>query len=155
MNKISGMAKEIERKFLVTDNSYRDMATSSTRIMQGYISRRREGTVRVRVRGERAYLTIKGITQGIERNEWEYEIDPADAMTMLRECCEGGVLEKVRYVVPYGGYEWEVDEFGGRLAPLVVAEVELPSADEEVAFPPFIGREVSGDPAYYNSNLKP
>lgn len=149
------MAKEIERKFLVTDSSYRTMAKKSLPILQGYISRRREGTVRVRIKGNEAFITIKGITEGIVRNEWEYPIPVADARQMLEHCCEGRPLEKTRYYVDFMGYTWEVDEFGGRLAPLVVAEVEMSDANARPELPPFIGREVSDDPAYYNSNLRP
>lgn len=147
------MAKEIERKYLVTDNSYKSMATASHHIRQGYISRRKEGTVRVRLRDDRAFLTVKGVTCGVSRNEWEYEIPASDAAEMIEHSCEGNVVEKTRWIVPYGGYNWEIDEFMGRNAPLVVAEVELPSADIIPDLPPFIGREVSSDPAYFNSNL--
>ena len=149
------MAKEIERKFLVTDSSYRTMAHTSFKISQGYISRRKEGTVRVRVKGDKAFLTVKGANTGISRNEWEYEIALADATQMLETVVEGRPLEKTRYLVDYEGYTWEIDEFEGRLAPLVVAEVEMISADDNPPLPPFVGREVSGDPAYYNSNLEP
>lgn len=149
------MAKEIERKFLVTDSSYRSMAHASFKISQGYISRRKEGTVRVRVKGDKAFLTVKGANTGISRNEWEYEIALDDATQMLDTVVEGRPLEKTRYLVNYEGYTWEIDEFEGRLAPLVVAEVEMKSIEENPPLPPFVGREVSGDPAYYNSNLKP
>lgn len=147
------MAKEIERKFLVSDDSYKLMASESHRIAQGYISRRKEGTVRVRILDDAAFLTVKGENHGISRNEWEYPIPVEDAREMFRDVCEGPTLEKTRWIVPYEGLSWEVDEFRGTLAPLVVAEVELPSADTPVSLPPFVGREVSGDPAYYNSNL--
>lgn len=147
------MAKEIERKFLVSDDSYKLMASESHRIAQGYISRRKEGTVRVRILDDAAFLTVKGENHGISRNEWEYPIPVEDAREMFRDVCEDPILEKTRWIVPYEGLIWEVDEFRGALAPLVVAEVELPSADTPVPLPPFVGREVSGDPAYYNSNL--
>lgn len=146
------MAKEIERKFLVTDNSYKAMAVKSVHIIQGYLSRSREATVRVRIKDDHAFLTIKGITEGISRNEWEYEIPMADAREMLANC-EGTVIDKMRYIVPFEGFTWEVDEFGGKLAPLCIAEVELPSADASPILPPFVGADVSGNPAYYNSNL--
>lgn len=147
------MAKEIERKFLVSDDSYKLMASESHRIAQGYISRRKEGTVRVRILDDEAFLTVKGENYGISRNEWEYPIPVEDAREMFRDVCEDPILEKTRWIVPYEGLIWEVDEFRGALAPLVMAEVELPSADTPVSLPPFVGREVSGDPAYYNSNL--
>lgn len=154
------MAKEIERKYLVTDHSYRELATSVSRIIQGYISRRKEGTVRVRLRDDKAFLTIKGITDGISRDEWEYEIPSADARAMLAGVCEGKVIDKTRYLVPVDGLIWEVDEFHGIANPLgdpteelTLAEVELPSADTDVKLPPFVGKEVSDNPAYFNSAL--
>lgn len=152
--KSSEMAKETERKFLVTDDSYKSLATSACHIIQGYISRRKEGTVRVRIKDDKAYLTVKGTTEGITRNEWEYEIPAKDAREMLSHSCEGACLSKIRHIVPYNGFIWEVDEFLGTLAPLVIAEVELPSSCTRPPLPPFIGQEVSGNPAYYNSNLQ-
>ncbi len=147
------MAKEIERKFLVTDQSYREAATTVHHITQGYISRRKEGTVRVRVTDGHGFLTVKGKTEGFSRDEWEYEIPLEDALGMLRGVCEGNIVEKERYKVPYGGLIWEVDRFIRQNDGLVVAEVELPSASTPLTLPPFVGKEVSGDPAYYNSNL--
>lgn len=147
------MGKEVERKFLVRDDSYRRMAADSCRITQGYISRRKEGTVRVRIYGKRGYLTVKGANRGIERYEWEYEIPVSDAREMLATVCEAGVIDKVRYIVDFQGFRWEIDEFQGVLAPLVVAEIELPDAAVEPPLPPFVGKEVSDDPAYFNSNL--
>lgn len=144
------MAKEIERKFLVTDDSYRAMASGSRNIVQGYLSMRREATVRVRIADGQGYLTVKGITSGATRDEWEYPIPAADARGML-PTCEGTVIDKTRYLVPFEGRTWEVDEFHGAYEGLTVAEVELPSENERVALPPFIGREVTGDPQYYNS----
>ena len=147
------MGKEIERKFLVIGNSFVDMASESLEITQGYLSTNAEATVRVRVIGEKAFITVKGKNEGAVRDEWEYAIPSSDARGMLQRCCGSNELEKVRYIVPFGSHEWEVDAFGGRLQGLVVAEVELASADEEVALPPFAGREVTGDPRYYNSLL--
>lgn len=147
------MAKEIERKFLVITDSYRQIAVSARNIIQGYISRRKEGTVRVRIVDDRAFLTVKGINIGAVRSEWEYEIPMDDARQMLEECCVGGVIAKTRYIVPIGDLTWEVDCFEGVLAPLTVAEVELADADAPVEIPDFIGAEVTGDPAYYNSEL--
>lgn len=147
------MAKEIERKFLVTDNSYRAMASAERHIVQGYLSRDPRATVRVRIADGRAWLTVKGRNDGAVRDEWEYEIPMSDARDMLGRCAMGRVIEKTRYIVDYGGRRWEVDEFGGELSGLTVAEIELDSADEQPELPPFVGDEVTGDPRYYNSAL--
>ncbi len=147
------MAKEIERKFLVCNDSYRDMATIRIPILQGYISRRPEGTVRVRIFGDKAYITVKGKNRGCIRSEWEYEIPIADAQAMLAEVTEGSILEKERLVVPYQGHQWEIDVFHGRFEGLVTAEIELPDEYETFETPSFIGEEVTGDPRYFNSNL--
>lgn len=146
------MAIEIERKFLVADLGYKEMAVSSTEILQGYLSRDPERTVRVRVRGNQGFLTVKGITRGSSRLEFEYEIPEEDAREML-ELCIPPIIKKIRHMVPYRGYVWEVDEFSGDLYPLVLAEVELPSEDAEIEIPPFIGKEVTANPQYYNSTL--
>lgn len=146
------MAKEIEHKYLVRDNSYEQAAISSVRMIQGYLSRRKEATVRVRVAGDEAFLTVKGITAGAVRDEWEYPVPKEDAMQMLG-CCAGGIIDKTRYIVPFGGLRWEVDRFHGPLEGLVVAEVELPSADTVYEKPAFAGEDVTGDARYYNSAL--
>lgn len=147
------MALEIERKFLVTDGSFADSAICSRSISQGYLNREPERTVRVRLCDGRGYLTVKTRNCGATRHEWEYEIPAADARAMLGAC--GGVIEKTRYIVPAAedGLKWEVDVFHGRHEGLVVAEIELPTEDTPFTLPPFIGREVTGDPRYYNSNL--
>ncbi|MCM1071644.1 MAG: CYTH domain-containing protein [[Clostridium] fimetarium] len=150
------MSKETEYKFLVKDDSYKRMATASHEISQGYISRRPEGTVRVRVLDREGFLTVKGANRGATRDEWEYPIPIEDARDMLSRVCQEGVIEKTRWIVPYGGLTWEVDEFHGRHAGLVVAEVELPSPDTPLpagGVPAFAGENVTGDPQYYNSNL--
>lgn len=147
------MAKEIERKFLVVDDSYRDKAVSSIEVMQGYLSTRKEATVRVRLWGDRGYITVKGPNDGAVRDEWEYAVPPADAREMLTRLATGNTIAKTRHLVEYGGLTWEVDEFHGSLAGLVVAEVEIPSETAVVELPPFVGQEVTGDPRYYNSNL--
>lgn len=147
------MAKEIERKFLVTDDSYLALAISNARMMQGYLCRRPESTVRVRVTDGNAWLTVKGRNNGIVRDEWEYPVPADDAIEMLERCADGNIIEKTRYIVPFGGLTWEVDCFAGRLEGLTIAEVELPDADCPLQLPPFVGEEVSGDPRYYNSNL--
>ena len=147
------MAKEIERKFLVVNNQYESMATECHHLAQGYISLRKEGTVRVRVKDSEAFLTVKGVNHGAVRSEWEYPVPLADAMEMLGEVIQGSVVEKHRYVVPFGEHVWEVDRFDGAHSGLVVAEVALSSAEEPLTLPPFVGEEVTGDPRYYNSSL--
>lgn len=148
------MAQEIERKFLVEDDSYKQTASSSTRIVQGYICRLQGRTVRVRLRGEKAYLTIKGpsLDGGLSRYEWEHEISGKEALELMA-LCEGGVIDKVRYLVPWGKHIFEVDEFWGDNEGLVMAEVELDAVDETFERPPFLGKEVTGDRRYYNSCL--
>lgn len=151
------MAKEIERKFLVLNDSYESQAVASYEIAQGYLSTAPEATVRVRIRGDRAFLTVKGITVGAVRDEWEYEIPIGDARAML-ECCGARILSKTRFIVPAQvpgcpDAVWEVDQFHGKLQGLVVAEIELPDADMPVRIPGFIGEEVTGDKRYYNSSL--
>lgn len=149
----SDMGKEIERKFLVAGNQYKAMATGAIRIAQAYLNTSPDATVRVRVCGDSAFLTVKSRNRGAERGEWEYAIPRSDAEEMMAACCGGNALAKTRYIVPFAGHSWEVDVFGGRLEGLAVAEVELLSADEAVELPPFAGREVTGDARYYNSSL--
>lgn len=147
------MGKEIERKFLVADpQAAVSAAVVSERIAQGYLSAQKEATVRIRVRGHRGYITVKGMNRGVERNEWEYEIPLADAHEMLA-LSRTGVIDKTRHLVPFRGHTWEVDVFHGALAPLVLAEVELTDADEPVSLPLWLGEEVSSNPAYFNSSL--
>ena len=124
------MGIEVERKFLVSDESWRDDVTASTRIVQGYIAQTGSATVRVRVKGDKGFLTIKGVSVGISRSEFEYEVPVADALAMLDELAEGPVIDKVRHLVPVGSHIWEVDVFAGDNSPLVMAEVELASAAE-------------------------
>ena len=147
------MGKEIERKFLVTDTSYRQMACRSISIRQAYISVNPDATVRVRVGGDRAWLTVKGCNHGAERDEWEWPIAVEEACEMAERLAGGWSIDKTRYLVDWQGRTWEVDEFHGRHAGLTLAEVELPAADAEVEPPPFAGAEVTGNPAYYNSTL--
>lgn len=146
------MGLEIEHKYLVKNDNYKGMATATYRIRQGYLNRDPERTVRVRTKGEKGYLTVKGKTRGATRLEFEYEIPVEDAEMMLG-LCESPVLDKVRYIVPYKGHTWEVDEFLGDREGLVTAEIELPSEEERYDIPDFIGKNVTGDPRYYNSNL--
>lgn len=149
------MPQEIERKFLVTDTSYRELATSSSHIVQGYICSDKGRTVRIRIRNDKGYLTIKGGSNaaGLSRYEWEQEIDVADAHDLLK-LCEPGVIDKVRYLVPSGNHVFEVDEFAGENQGLVIAEVELTAEDEPYTKPAFIGQEVTGNRRYYNSHLR-
>lgn len=146
------MAKEIEHKYLVSNDSYKKMASSVKKIRQGYLSRDPERVVRVRTVDDAAFLTVKGINHGDTRLEFEYEIPYSDALEML-SMCEGRVIEKKRYLVEYCGNLWEVDEFGGELSPLATAEIELSSSDQTYELPEFAGENVTGNPAYYNSAL--
>ena len=146
------MSVEIERKFLVTDNSYKTAAIACYDIRQGYISRNPDATVRIRIRNSEAFITVKGRTHGARRQEWEYAIPQSDAAEMLA-LCEGPIIDKTRRIVDYDGHRWEIDEFHGAREGLTIAEVELSDALEPLSLPPFVGREVTGDPQYYNSNL--
>lgn len=146
------MGIEIEHKYLVVSDEYKQMSKGSCRIRQGYLCREPERTVRVRVKGDKAYLTVKGITIGDKRAEFEYEIPYGDVEDMLK-LCVGGIIDKTRYYVEFGGHLWEVDEFHGGHEGLAVAEIELSDSTYEYSLPPFVGEEVTGNPAYYNSNL--
>jgi adenylate cyclase len=147
------MAQEIERKFLVSGD-FKKFATKATRITQGYLSSVPERTVRVRVKGDKGYITIKGIgsTSGASRFEWEKEI-PVPEVLQLLELCEPGVIDKTRFLVTSGIHTFEVDEFYGENEGLVLAEVELSSESEEFIRPEWLGKEVTGDTRYYNSML--
>ena len=147
------MGKEIERKFLVKDQSFMSMAVSVDRIEQGYISLRPGGTVRVRIKNDRAYLTVKGLNKGAVRDEWEYEIPMTDAREMVDRVTEGTVIKKCRYNVDYEGHKWEIDVFEGVHQGLILAEIELENEITSFAIPPFIGDEVTGNPQYYYSVL--
>ena len=147
---------EIERKYLVTSDSYKQMAIARYCICQGYISREKTGTVRIRISDDKAYLTIKGKPAAghFARYEWEKEIEVADAKELIK-LCQGTIIEKTRWIVPAAekGLKWEVDEFHGRYQGLEVAEIELKSEDQVVQLPAFIGKEVTDDPQYYNANM--
>ena len=150
------MALEIERKFLVKDDSYKTLAFNHTHIAQGYIASAAGRTVRIRIRDDRGYLTIKGPSRegGLARYEFETEIALSDARDLML-ICEPGVVEKTRWLVRAGdGHVVEVDEFHGNNDGLVMAEVELQNADEPFEKPDFIGQEVTGDQRYYNSFLR-
>lgn len=148
------MALEIERKFLVKDESYRHMAVSSSHIRQGYICVQNGRTVRIRIRDDKAFLTIKGPSDngGLSRYEWEKEISLEEGEELMRLVQEG-LIDKRRYLVPSGKHVFEVDEFYGQNEGLVVAEVELSNEKEAFLCPSFIGKEVTGDHRYYNSAL--
>ena len=145
------MAKEIERKFLVNGDAWK--RSKGTLYRQGYLSTVKERTVRVRLEGERAVLTIKGITRGATRAEFEYEIPFEDAEQLLDDLCERPLIEKTRYKIEHAGLTWEVDEFLNENTGLVVAEVELESEDQQFDLPEWLGEEVTRDPRYYNANL--
>ena len=146
------MGKEIERKFLLKDDSWKSLV-QGTRYRQGYLSSTKERVVRVRTIDDKGYLTIKGITSGATRTEYEYEIPLSDSEAMLDELCEKPLIEKKRYKIDHEGVTWEVDEFFGENQGLIVAEVELESEDQEFEKPEWIREEVTGDPKYFNSNL--
>lgn len=146
------MGVEIEHKFLVRDSSFHTMATDSFDIKQGYLSRDSERTVRVRIAGDRGFITIKGVTRDCSRLEYEYEIPLNDAEELICMCVPP-VIRKKRHIVPFEGKIWEVDEFFGDLQPLVLAEIELSCEGESYVKPPFIGENVTGNPNYYNSKL--
>lgn len=147
------MAIEIERKFLVTDDSWRATADAGTRYRQGYIIGGARASVRVRLEGDRAFLNIKSATLGVRRTEFEYPIPVADAEAMLASLCEKPLIEKTRYILDDGEHHWEVDVFAGENAGLVVAELELDNENEVFQRPAWLGEEVSHDPRYYNVSL--
>jgi len=145
------MALEIERKFLVTKNNWRN--GQGTLYRQGYLNSDENRNVRVRVINDRGYLTVKGISQGATRVEYEYEIPQAEAEAMLDDLCEKPLIIKKRYKTEYKGFVWEVDEFLGENQGLIIAELELESENQVFIKPEWIGKEVTGDPKYFNSNL--
>lgn len=148
------MGQEIERKFLVKSDDFKREASKETRITQGYLSSVPERTVRVRIKGEKGFITVKGIgsDSGASRFEWEMEIPVKDVEDLLN-ICEPGVIDKTRYEVNVGGKTFEVDEFYGENRGLIVAEIELESEGQEFEKPLWLGEEVTGDARYYNSML--
>lgn len=146
------MGVEIERKFLVRGDAWRVGAVGES-YRQGYLSTDPARTVRVRVAGNRAYLTVKGKGEGLVRAEFEYPIPVDDALALLDGVCLRPLVEKVRYRLEHGGRTWEVDEFEGENRGLLLAEVELPGPEEALDLPPWAGEEVTNDPRYYNANL--
>jgi CYTH domain-containing protein len=147
---MSIMGSEIERKFLVRGAGWRQGARQ--RLCQGYLNRDKERVVRIRIAGDQAYITIKGVTRGATRAEFEYEIPVHDAEQLLT-LSDGPIIEKNRYVIDYEGARWEVDEFLGENAGLVVAEIELKSEEQTFSRPSWLSEEVTHDSRYYNSNL--
>lgn len=147
------MAQEIERKFLV-QGEFKSSAYASERIVQGYLSSVPERTVRVRALGDKGFLTIKGVAdkEGVSRYEWEKEIPISEALELMK-LCEPGIIDKVRYFVKCGTHIFEVDEFQGENAGLIMAEVELQSVAEDFERPGWLGEEVTGDKRYYNAML--
>ena len=146
------MAKEIERKFLVHPRKWSDLGSGLV-IRQAYLCSSKQSSVRVRTYGDHAFVTIKGPTSDITRDEYEYEIPSTDANEIMLNLCEHPPIEKVRYRILFKGHTWEVDEFTGANSGLTVAEVELKNSKEQVELPDWIDREVSGDARYFNSNL--
>jgi adenylate cyclase len=146
------MGVEIERKFLVVDDAWRGSIESRRDYKQGYLAIDEGTTVRVRTDGGRAWLTIKGRGQGITRPEFEYKIPVAEAAKLLA-LCQGRLVEKARHLVPDGDLVWEIDEFSGSNAGLIVAEIELPNEAVSFPHPSWLGQEVTADPRYLNANL--
>lgn len=146
------MGIEIEKKFLLTGAGWKKLASGTT-YRQGYLSTVKERTVRVRTIAGKGFLTIKGISVGASRLEYEYEIPLEDANSLLDELCEKPLIEKNRYKIEFSGFTWEVDEFFGENDGLVVAEIELESEDQSFDRPEWVGEEVTGDARYFNSNL--
>lgn len=146
------MAIEIEHKYLVIDNAFKQYTLHSKHIFQGYLSKDRERTVRIRVSDNDAFITIKGKNHGDKRLEFEYSIPYDDAKHLL-DLCIKPIIEKFRHIVEYNGNIWEIDEFKGALDGLILAEIEIPSSEYKYDIPPFIGKNVTNDSRYYNSNL--
>jgi adenylate cyclase len=145
------VGREIERKYLVRGDAWRSLG-SGAMFRQGYLSTVKERTVRIRLVGDQGWITVKGLTVGATRSEFEYPIPAPDAAEML-ELCEQPIIEKTRTVVDVGDLRWEIDEFAGVNRGLTVAEVELEHADQEIDLPEWIGEEVTDDPRFYNANL--
>lgn len=146
------MGTEIERKFRVKGTEWRRSGTS-VRIAQGYLGDSIERVVRVRTAGAEAFITVKGLTQGISRLEYEYPIPLQDANEMLERLCLKPLIVKTRYTVSHAGAIWHVDEYHEPRSDLIIAEIELNTVDESFEHPPWLGEEVSGNPAYYNHTM--
>ena len=146
------MAKEIERKYLLQNNDWKTAADEGLVLKQGYLNTDPNRTVRVRLAGKKGVLTIKSKNIGITRNEFEYEIPYSDTLELLK-LCEPPLIEKIRYKVHHDDLIWEIDIFSGENEGLAIAEVELTDEDQSISPPSWLGKEVSDDPRYYNSNL--
>lgn len=146
------MGIEIERKFLLKGEEWREFAKGDI-IRQGYLSADSSRVVRIRIMNQDAFITIKSSTDGLFRNEWEYSIPFSDAEDILLNLCQRPLIEKKRYRIPHEGMIWEVDEFFGENAGLLIAEIELESVDQPFSIPKWVGKEVTDDPRYYNTNL--
>lgn len=147
------MGREIERKFRVRGDGWRSRSGGGQPMRQGYLVAQEDRSVRVRVAGENARLTIKGRTRGATRAEFEFPIPLSDAREILEGLCLEPLIEKIRHRIEVGSHTWEVDEFSGANEGLVVAEIELDSEEESFERPPWLGDEVTDDPRYYNANL--
>ncbi len=147
------MGIEIERKFLVTNDNWREAVSVALPIKQGYLVGGKEASVRVRLQGDKANLNIKSATLGVRRQEFEYAIPLEEAEIILTTLCQRPIIEKTRYLVSYANKQWEIDVFEGENAGLIVAEIELHDEAEQFDHPPWLGEEVSDDPRYYNSCL--
>lgn len=147
------MAQEIERKFLVTGDGWRSQLIRSEHYRQAYLASNEHCSVRVRTCGDHAWLNIKSATPGVSRQEFEYSIPATDGEQILRTLCTGAGIDKMRHFVRYGDHLWEIDEFRGENAPLIVAEIELGEIGESFDRPDWLGREVTDDPRYYNASL--
>jgi len=145
---------EIERKFLVNSEAFKAVVKSKDRIVQGFLNTHQERTVRVRIKGNTGFITVKGLSnaEGTTRFEWEKEISVSEAESLLK-ICEEGIIDKMRYEIPVGNHVYEVDEFFGSNVGLVIAEIELSSENETFTKPEWLGEEVTGDIRYYNSLL--
>lgn len=146
------MGKEIERKFKVKSTEYKNLA-DGVYIHQGFLSTEKERVVRVRIKGDEGFLTIKGVTKGATRTEFEYKIPIKDAEHLLSELCIKPSIQKFRYHISFKGFVWEVDEFLGENKGLTIAEIELEDEDQRFEVPGWVGEEVTSDPRYFNSNL--
>ena len=144
------MAKEIEKKFLLKNDNWRDAVQQSRQFIQGYLVGSKQASVRVRLEGQQAFINIKSATLEVTRDEYEYEIPLSDAKEMLEKLCEKPLITKIRHDVMHDNKKWEIDEFQKENAGLIVAEVELTSVDEAVSLPAWLDEEVSDDPRYYN-----
>lgn len=147
------MAIEIEHKFLLANNDWRECVSHSVRYCQGYMSSQPTSSIRIRISDKQAWLNIKSATIGTQRLEYEYEIPLNDANEMLEQLCKKPIIEKIRHFVTYENKLWEIDEFSGDNQGLIVAEIELASSDESFAKPAWLGKEVTDDMRYYNNNL--